>query len=103
MPRGRPKKNAATATLTTPMPVSTSANSITPATDNILEQAKGRFEVAVVVGLLPDGNIDVMTNNSNYAILQWLFSRASFELLNHEKMGYMNKAKEINPAKGEGA
>jgi hypothetical protein len=59
--------------------------------DNAIESAKGRFTQAVVLGLLPDGNIDIATSNPNYAVLQWLLARAQFELLTHERASYQNK------------
>jgi hypothetical protein len=63
----------------------------TSVADTAINSALGRFTQAVIVGLLPDGNIDIATSNPNYAVLQWLLARAQFELLTHEKNNYMAK------------
>jgi hypothetical protein len=56
-----------------------------PEADKILEEAKGRFPLVIVLGLNPQGQIDVTTNQPHYPTLQWLLNRAGFELLLHEK------------------
>lgn len=53
--------------------------------DKILEEAKGKFTIALVVGVNAEGNLDITSTNNNYPILQWLLSKAVFELHIHEK------------------
>ncbi len=85
MARGRPKKTKAVS-VDSPATVMDTAE-----VDKILDAAKGRFQVVATIGLLPDRNIDVVTSNNNYAILQWLLERAKYELLLHEKQSYMKQ------------
>lgn len=53
--------------------------------DQALENAKGKFQTTVVIGLDEKNNIDVSSSSNSYVVLQWLLNRASFELLIHEK------------------
>lgn len=95
MPRGRPKKNIPLG-VQEKLPeekVIESQIIDTSAADKSLDDAKGKFTVALTIGLLPDGNIDIATNNPNYAVLNWLLDRAQYELLGHEKQNYLNKGK----------
>lgn len=89
----RPKKNP-TLEATTKIPDG-AATAPAPAdfslANGVLDSAKDKFAQALVIGLLPDGNIDIATTNPNYAVLQWLLARAQFELLSHEKQNYLTK------------
>lgn len=53
--------------------------------DTALENAKGKFEQVVVIGLDARNNVDISSSSNSYVVLQWLLNRASFELLIHEK------------------
>lgn len=55
------------------------------AADTVLDSAKGKFDIVLVIGLDGKGNLDVTSTNNNYPILQWLLTKASFELNIHEK------------------
>lgn len=53
--------------------------------NSILDGAKGKFPIVVVIGLTEGNQLDVTTNSPQYPTLQWILNRASFELLLHEK------------------
>ncbi len=53
-----------------------------------LEEAKGKFSVVVVVGLLENGLIDITSNLPQYPTMQWMLDRAKFELHIHEKNSF---------------
>jgi hypothetical protein len=53
--------------------------------NKILDDAKDKFPVVMVIGLTKENLLDVTTNIPQYPTLQWLLNRASFELLLHEK------------------
>lgn len=50
-----------------------------------LAEAKEKFVDVVVVGLLPDGNIDVLSSTPSFKHIHHLMNRAEFELLLFEK------------------
>lgn len=66
------------------MTTQTNTPVLSPA-DQVLNNAKGKFEVVLVIGLDSKNNLDVTSTNNNYPILQWLLNKASFELNIHEK------------------
>lgn len=49
-----------------------------------LDRSKDRFVACVVVGITPEGLVDLETDMSSYPHMQHLLSRASFELFVHE-------------------
>lgn len=53
--------------------------------DTVLDGAKGKFDIVLVIGIDGKGNLDVSSTNNNYPVLQWLLTKASFELNIHEK------------------
>jgi hypothetical protein len=53
--------------------------------NKVLDDAKDKFPVVMVIGLTKENLLDVTTNIPQYPTLQWLLNRASFELLLHEK------------------
>lgn len=50
-----------------------------------LAEAKEKFVDVVVVGVLPDGNIDVLSSTPSFKHIHHLLNRAQFELLIFEK------------------
>lgn len=50
-----------------------------------LAEAKEKFVDAVVVGVLPDGNIDILSSTPSFKHIHHLLNRAEFELLIFEK------------------
>jgi len=59
--------------------------------NGVLEAAKGKFPVVVVIGLTEGNQLDVTTNVPQYPTLQWILNRGSFELLLHEKQSLTAK------------
>ena len=53
--------------------------------NSILDSAKGKFPIVVVIGLTENNQLDITTNSPQYPTLQWILNRGSFELLLHEK------------------
>jgi len=53
--------------------------------NTILDGAKGKFPIVMVIGLTEGNQLDITTNSPQYPTLQWILNRASFELLLHEK------------------
>jgi hypothetical protein len=53
-------------------------------TSVILEQNKGKFPAVVVIGVNPDGNINLDSNLTSYSMLQYILNKASFNLFVHE-------------------
>jgi len=53
--------------------------------DKILESAKGKYPVVLVLGV--DGNdiLNMITNVPQYQFMQWLINKASFELYINER------------------
>lgn len=64
------------------------------AANKVLEEAKGKFENVAIVGVTPDGKIDVATTIPSYIALHHLFNRMIFELIVHERL-----AEQANQAK----
>lgn len=61
------------------------ANTVSTSADAELDKAKHTFTSVVVIGVKPDGGIDVRTNLSSYEHAQYLFHRASFEIFIHQR------------------
>lgn len=55
-----------------------------PATDQVLEQSKGKFDNVIVIGVGVDGKLDINSNNITYPFLQYALNKASFLLNVHE-------------------
>lgn len=64
--------------------------------NTILDGAKGKFPIVVVIGLTEENQLDITTNSPQYPTLQWVLSRASFELLLHEKQTLSQKVPDGN-------
>lgn len=58
---------------------------VTKVADEILEQSKGKYSVALVVGINEANQLDISSTNNSYPVLQWLLNKAQFELNIHEK------------------
>lgn len=54
--------------------------------DNVLDQSKGQFTNVIVIGVRRDnGKLDIGTDVPQYPFLQWMISKAAFELHLHER------------------
>ena len=62
----------------------------TPA-DNALEGSVGKYASAVIIGVGEDGSIDISSNLTSYELIQYLFSRASFETFVHQRNSEQQK------------
>lgn len=63
-----------------------------------LERAKDKFVATIVVGLTPDGVLDLETDMSSYPHMQHLLNRASFELFIHENKSERSREAEVQSA-----
>lgn len=52
--------------------------------DTKIEEAKGKFEEVLVVGIRPDGVMDISSTMNSYADIQYFLHKTSFKLFNHE-------------------
>lgn len=62
-------------------PVDTAVSSVNQELDN----AKNTFTSVVIIGVKPDGSLDIRTNLTSYELTQYLFHRASFEIFVHQR------------------
>lgn len=60
---------------------------------NALTNASGMFDSVVVVGIKPDGNVDVVTSHPNFPHMQSMLQDALFELFLYKKQ-QLNSKKE---------
>lgn len=64
--------------------------------DKLLEDAKGRFEGIIILGVTgADTPIDISTNVPQYAWLHHMLQKTGFELLLHEKNAIEAKNKDV--------
>lgn len=64
--------------------------------DNVLEESKNTFQNVVVIGVLPNGTIDVRTTVAEYPFVHWMLNKAVFQLNIHENNALTNAKKETN-------
>lgn len=80
-------------TVETETPVSEPEQKLSPLADKankVLEESKNKFDVVIVIGLDNKGKIDINANLPQYPTMQYMISRAAFELNVHE-MNYMQQ------------
>lgn len=64
--------------------------SATDLVNEVLEQSKGKFNSIVVIGFDVEGKFDIATTLNNYPSIQYLLSKAAFEMQVHEKNNTTN-------------